>query len=243
MFNLYNGDSIEKMKVIDNLSVDLILTDPPYNLGNFMKNRQTNLGKMRDNFFGNKGWDELSTDDWLKHMEGFFEQADRILVKGGALVMFMAVIKVESMIILAEKHGFYYKTTGVWHKTNPMPRNMNLHFVNSNESWIYFIKGARTGIFNNEGKLQLDFIQTSATAKSEKNYGAHPTQKPIQLMEHFVRLLSNPGDVILDPFMGSGSTGVAAVWLDRNFIGIEIAEEYYKIAKNRIEEVLTIESH
>lgn len=243
MFNLYNGDSIKEMKKVEDGKINLILTDPPYNLGNFMKNRQTNLGKMRNNFFGNKGWDDLTTKEWLAHMDSFFKESDRVLAKGGALVMFMAIIKVESIILLAEKYGFYYKTTGIWHKTNPMPRNMNLHFVNSNESWIYFIKGAKTGTFNNKGKLELDFVQTSVTPKNEKAYGAHPTQKPIKLMEHFVSLLSNPGDYVLDPFMGSGSTGVASTWLGRNFIGIELSEEYFNVANRRIVEVLAIESH
>jgi DNA modification methylase len=81
----------------------------------------------------------------------------------------MSIIKVESIINLAEKYGFYYKTTGIWHKTNPMPRNMNLHFVNSTEAWIYFINNGTTGTFNNKGKLFHDFFETSITPKNEKN--------------------------------------------------------------------------
>ncbi|KRK74443.1 DNA-methyltransferase [Loigolactobacillus coryniformis] len=239
MYKLYNRDSLEVMKGMEGNTINLILTDPPYNLGNFMKNRQTNLGKMRENFFGNKGWDELSFDEWYDNMDHFFSEADRVIKKGGAIVVFMAVIKVESLVELAQKHGFYYKTTGVWHKTNPMPRNMNLHFVNSNESWVYFVKGARTGTFNNHGKLILDYIETSVTPKSETLFGRHPTQKPVQLMAHFINLLSNEGDMIFDPFMGSGTTGVAAVCANRNFIGVDLSSEYTKIATNRITEVLT----
>lgn len=138
--------------------------------------------------------------------------------------MFMSALKVESIITVAQSAGFYYKTTGIWHKTNPMPRNINLHFVNSNESWIYFINDGRTGTFNNGDKLELDFVETSVTPKSERKYGKHPTQKPVKLMEHFVKLLSNENDTILDSFMGSGSTGVAATNLNRNFIGIEISD-------------------
>ncbi|MGE9134120.1 DNA-methyltransferase, partial [Lacticaseibacillus paracasei] len=150
-----------------------------------------------------------------------------------------SILKVESIVTVAEAVGFYYKTTGIWHKTNPMPRNMNLHFVNSNESWIYFINDGKTGVFNNDGKLELDFIQTSVTSAREKKYGKHPTQKPVQLMDHFVELLSNPGDTILDPFMGSGSTGVSSVKSDRKFIGIEISEDYYNLSRERIENLTT----
>ena len=126
-------------------TINLILTDPPYNLGNFMKSRDTNLKKMRDNFFGAAGWDNLEYDEWANAMDAFFAQAARVLKKGGSMIVFMAAIKVETTISLAEKHGFYYKTTGIWHKLNPMPRNMNLHFVNSTETWIYFTYKTRTG--------------------------------------------------------------------------------------------------
>ena len=80
-----------------------------------------------------------------------------------------------------------------------------------------------------------DFIETSVTPNSERKYGKHPTQKPESLMQHFVEILSNPGDNILDPFMGSGTTGVVSKRAGRNFIGIELNSEYYNIAKSRIE--------
>ena len=118
-----------------------------------------------------------------------------------------------------------------------MPRNMNLHFVNSTESWIYFTYKTKTGTFNNNGKVLHDFIETSVTSNGEKKYGKHPTQKPEALMEHFVKVLSNENDTILDPFMGSGSVGVSAVKNNRNFVGIELDENYFNIATSRIKEV------
>ena len=102
-----------------------------------------------------------------------------------------------------------------------MPRNMNLHFINSTETWVYLINEGKTGKFNNNGKAIHDFIETSSIGAGEKKYGKHPTQKPIELMEHFIKLLTDKGDVILDPFMGSGSTGVASVKNERRFFGIE----------------------
>jgi len=235
--NLYNGDCIEILKNVEESSVDLILTDPPYNLGNFMRDRQTNLKKMRSNFFGSAGWDDLEYDEWILHMEDFLKEASRVLSDGSSMIIFMSIIKVESIIKIAEKYGFYYKTTGIWHKLNPMPRNMNLHFVNSTESWIYFTYKSKTGKFNNDGKMIHDFIETAATSASEKRHGKHPTQKPVQLMEHFIQVLSDKGDMVLDPFMGSGSVGVAAKKLNRSFIGVELSEEYFLISGSRIEEV------
>ena len=82
-----------------------------------------------------------------------------------------------------------------------------------------------------------DFIETSRVTKNEKLFGKHPTQKPVQLISHFVELLSNKGDLIVDPFMGSGTTGVVSKSMGRDFIGIELGEEYFNIATQRIEEL------
>lgn len=231
---IYNGDCISVMKRLPDDSVDLILTDPPYNLGLFMHKRGTNLKKMRDNHFAYSGWDDLEFDAWKDEMDKFLSECNRVLKKRGALIIFMSIIKVETIINLAQKHKFYYKTVGTWHKKNPMPRNMNLHFINSTESWLYFVNESTTGTFNNEGKPVHDFIETSTISVSERKNGKHPTQKPLSLMHHFVQLLSNPNDTVLDPFMGSGSSGVAAVLDNRKFIGIEINPEYYNLAKTRI---------
>jgi len=233
---LYNEDCMQAMKNIKSESIDLLLTDPPYNLGNFMKNRDTNLKKMRTNFFATAGWDNLEFDEWKKTIDNFFNEASRVMKIGGSAIIFMSAIKVETVIEIAEKYGFYYKTTGIWHKLNPMPRNMNLHFVNSTESWIYFTYKKKTGTFNNQSKLIHDFIETSVVPLKEKKFGNHPTQKPESLMNHFVSLLSNAGDVVLDPFMGSGTTGVVAQQTNRNFIGIELDNNYYNIAKKRIDD-------
>lgn len=232
---LLNGDCVEMMRQIPDSSVDLLLTDPPYNLGLFMKGRGTNMGKLRANHFAVSGWDQLGTDEWVSSMDAFFEGASRVMKRRGSMIVFMSLIKVQSIIDLAVKHGFYYKTTGIWHKTNPMPRNMNLQFVNSTEAWLYFTFDAATGTFNNKGKVEHDFVETSVVPLTEKKLGKHPTQKPLGLMKHFIELLTNTGDVVFDPFMGSGSSGVAAVQLGRKFVGIELSKVYYDLSKKRIE--------
>ena len=234
--NLINDDCIVALKTIQGSTVDLIITDPPYNLGNFMIERDTNLKRMRDNFFATAGWDNMGFEDWSKSMDTFFAESARVIKDGGSIIVFMAIIKVESVIKLAEKHGFYYKTTGIWHKKNPMPRNKDLHFINSTECWIYFVYKRKTGVFNNNGETIHDFYETSVTPLSEKRFGKHPTQKPVALMRWFIKLLSNPGDTVLDPFMGSGTTAVAAKKEKRDFIGIELDKSYFELAKKRAEE-------
>lgn len=236
-FTLFNMDCMNAMKKIEDNSIDLVLTDPPYNLGLFMRKRATNLKAMRENFFGAAGWDDLEFDEWEKDMDDLFAELSRVVKESGSVIMFMSIIKVETIIRLAEKHGFYYKTTGIWHKKNPMPRNMNLHFINSTEAWIYFTYKKHTGTFNNDGKAIHDFFETSVTPVNEKKYGKHPTQKPVQLLETFVQLLTNEGDVVFDPFCGSGSSGVAALLHGRKFIGSEINEDYCHITEKRIKEV------
>ena len=231
---LINGDCLHALKTMETGSADLVLTDPPYNLGLFMQKRSTNLKQMRENYFGAAGWDNLGADEWADSMDSFFDEAARVVRRGGSMIVFMAVIKVETIIRIAQAHGFYYKTTGTWHKLNPMPRNMNLQFINSTESWVYFVNDARTGTFNNDGKALHDFYESPATPKSERTFGKHPTQKPVELMDYFVRALSNPGDTVLDPFMGSGSTGVSALSLGRKFVGVEIDEHYFDIATRRM---------
>ena len=234
MINLRCGDCNVEMEQIDSDSVDLVLTDPPYNLGLIMQKRETNLKAMRENYFGGAGWDDMDFDTWKTSMDSYFEKLSRIVKKGAAVIMFMSIIKVETIIQLAEKHGFYYKTTGIWHKTNPMPRNMNLHFVNSTEAWIYFIYGKRTGTFNNNGKVLHDFVESSVVPQSETRYGKHPTQKPEKILRFFIETLTNEGDTVLDTFMGSGATGAAACQLGRNFIGIELDQVYFDNATKRI---------
>ena len=241
-FQLMHGDCVEMMRNVPDHSVDLIITDPPYNLGNFMRDRQTNLKKMRSNFFGAAGWDDLEYEDWVDNMDQLLAESNRVLKKKGAMIMFMSLMKIESIVKLASRHRLYYKTTGVWHKRNPMPRNMHLHFINSVEGWLYFINDGKTGTFNNNNKALHDFIETSVSPSGEKLFGKHPTQKPESLFQHFVEVLTKPGETVLDPFMGSGTAGVVCKKTGRQFIGIELDETYFRFAMERIHAVRDVQS-
>lgn len=201
-----------------------------------MRKRNANWSGMRKNSIDSASWDDLDDTAWETLMDQFLAESRRVLRKGASAIVFMGFNRIETIIRLAENHGFYYKTTGVWHKTNPVPRNMNLHFVNSTEAWIYFTVGTRTGTFNNDGQLLHDFLESPVTSKAEKQHGKHPTQKPLHIMNHFVSVLSNSNDLVLDPFMGTGSSGVAALSQGRRFIGMEKESEYFDIAAKRLHE-------
>ncbi len=232
---LRKGNCLELLKEIPENSIDLVLTDPPYNLANFMDNRATNLAAMRPNFFGSAGWDEFTASEWEEAMDLLFKELHRVLKPRGAAVIFMSFMRMETLIRLSEKNMFYYKTIGAWHKKNPMPRNMNLQFVNSVEGWLYLINlesksTKKSTTFNNNGECLHDFIESSLTPKSECKYGRHPTQKPISVFKHFIEVLTNPGDTVLDPFMGSGTAAIAAMATGRNSIGIELSDAYFELA-------------
>lgn len=233
---LINDDCLLGLKKLPENFIDLVLTDPPYNLGGHMKSRGSGVHRLRSNHFSTCDWDNLDERHWEQNMLLLATELARVVKDGGAVLMFMSVLKVGVIKSIFEEAGFYYKTTGTWHKTNPMPRNMNLSFVNSTESWIYFTKGRISGTFNNNGALFHDFVESGLTPGNEKKYGKHPTQKPLKILRTFISLLSNEKELVLDPFCGSGSTLVAAKELNRNFIGIEIDEEYSLIARQRIKE-------
>ena len=165
------------MQIPDN-SIDLILTDPPYNLANFCKDRQSNIHTMRPNHFTQSSWDEFDNKSFDVLMSDFLSQAQRVLRRGGGAIIFTSVLRINDLITLAKNTSLYYKTTGIWHKTNPMPRNMKYHFVSSIDPWLYFVNDKRTGTFNNNGKAIHDHIECAVASKRERTQGTHPTQKP-----------------------------------------------------------------
>lgn len=233
MTEIFNDDAIRAMQGLETESIDLVLTDPPYGLQPHTAGR--GWGKLRKNSINETQWDNLTDTDFTDLMEGFMTESFRALKKGGAMVVFCSTQKTADALTAAEKAGLYYKTFGVWHKTNPLPRNMKIDFLHSVEMWGYFIKGAKSGTFNGECKPVHDFISCpTAVGKERQVGGGHIAQKPVKLMEHFVRLLSNRGEIVLDPFMGTGTTGVAALRLGRDFIGVEKDEKYFATAKARL---------
>lgn len=229
MIELLNCDCMEYMKTIPDQSIDLILTDPPYLISknsNFhtmpdRKNKRTgtNFGEWDKNF---------TNDDWIK-------QCALKLKKGGTLIAFNDFKKATSIHDLAVMQGLEYKDTLIWHKTNAMPRNRDRRFITNIEMIQLYVKPKDKWTFNRQHKSYESSVLSFASESGGGFKRYHPTQKPIKLLEYLLKICTNENDTVLDVFMGSGSTGVACVNTNRNFIGIELDKGYFDIAKQRID--------
>lgn len=223
--NLLQGDCLELMKDIPDGSVDAIITDPPYNIS-------------RDNNFHTMGRAGIDFGEWDKGFDltKWIDVAQLILKKGGNIVIFNDWKNLSYIVESLESNDFIVKDLIRWKKTNAMPRNRDRRFITDYEVAIWAVKKGEKWTFNRlSDTYEIPEIIGGLTPKSEKLNGGHTTQKPVYLMRWLVERLTNDKDVILDPFMGSGTTGVACKNLNRNFIGMELDEDYFNIAKERIE--------
>ena len=221
---LINGNNLEAFSEIPDNSVDLVLTDPPYNIS--QKNNFETMNRQSIDF---GEWDKNADIlTWLTLL-------DRIVKKNGSVVIFNAWRNVADIADVLDANGFETKDLIRWVKDNPMPRNRDRRYVDDFEQAVWAVKKRGKWAFNRlNDTYDRPLIMSGLTPKSEKSFGNHPTQKPIAVMTELLMRHSNPGDVVLDPFMGSGSTGVACVNTNRDFIGIELDETYFEIAENRI---------
>ncbi len=215
---LHLGDCLEVMKQIPDGSVDLVLTDPPYNIA-------------RDNNFSTMGRAGIDFGKWDKGFDlfSYIDQVTRVLNKNGSFVVFNDWKNLGDIAKYAESKGFDTKDMIRLEKSNPMPRNRDRRYITDYECAIWFVKTNAKWTFNRQDEKyqRPKFVASIET-------GLHPTQKNLSLMESLVKIHSNPTETVLDPFMGSGTTGVACKNLNRNFIGIEKDEAYFEIARKRI---------
>jgi DNA modification methylase len=218
MIDLHLGDCLEVMKQIPDKSVDLVLTDPPYNIA-------------RENNFSTMGRAGIDFGEWDKGFDlfSYIDQVSRVLNKDGSFVVFNAWRNLGAIADYAEKQGFETKDMIRLEKSNPMPRNRDRRYITDYECAIWFVKEKAKWTFNR----QDDKYQRPKFVACIES-GLHPTQKNLSLMENLVKIHSNENNVVLDPFMGSGTTGLACKNLNRHFIGIEQDANYFDIAKGRI---------
>lgn len=225
---LKHGDCIEMMRKIPDGSVDLVLTDPPYAVSrktNFASGEPT--GKDVDRFrvsmdFGE--WDSEEID-----LLPVFLEAYRVLRKGGTIICFYDLWKITTLKTAFEQAGFKQLRFAEWIKTNPVPLNSKTNYLtNAREIMISGVKGGKPTFHSeyDDGTYRYPICHGSVRV--------HPTQKPVPLMKELVEKHSNPNDIVLDPFMGSGSTGVACLNTGREFIGIEKDADYFRVASERI---------
>ena len=226
---LYKGDCFDLLKQIKNNSVDLVLIDPPYEVS-----RDTNFAKGKI-----KGTDvdrfrvSMNFGDWDSNFTGLdivIKECYRILKKSGTLICFYDLWKITVLKEYFETAKFNQIRFIEWIKTNPVPLNSKTNYLtNSREIALVGVKGGKP-TFNSEYD---NGIYKHPICHDKDRF--HPTQKPLSLIEELVLKHSNEGDLVLDCFMGSGTTGVACKNLNRDFIGIELDKTYFDIAKNRIE--------
>lgn len=226
MINLMQGDCLELMKQMPDGSVDMVLTDPPYKM-NHSTGGCTNIG-MKERWKGNikagntvMGFNtNIKFSDWLP---GVY----RILKDGGHCYIFCNDKNLQELFNSATMAGFRESNVLVWVKNNACP---NRYYMKNCEFVLFLYKGKAKPITDMGSKAAFYCKSINGV------YKHHPTEKPIEMLEMLIKNSSNSENAVFDPFMGSGSSGVACVNTNRSFIGIELDEQYFKIAKNRIKQ-------
>lgn len=229
-YTLKKADCYKALQGIPDKSVDLILTDPPYNLSPY------STGNIKLSWRKDINNDLAEWDNTLFDPKRLVDEFTRILKPAGNIFAFT------SYNLLGRWHEVFDPVFDtfqfmVWHKTNPPPKIRKAGFLNSCELVVCMWNKGHTWNFGNQRDMH-NFIETPICMGVERiKQPHHPTQKPLKVLRHIIKLASKRGDLILDPFMGVGSTGVAAVELDRKFLGIEIEKNYCDAARSRMQKV------
>lgn len=226
-YELFCADSREHVKTIPDHSVDLILTDPPYNLNPYSTGN-IELSWRSDINNDLADWDgvEFNPSDWVSEWT-------RILKPTGNIFAFT------SYNLLGKWHEAFdpiFDTFQfmVWHKTNPVPKIYKAGFLNSCELIVCMWNKGHTWNFKSQKEMH-NFIESPICMGSERlKDPKHPTQKPVRVLKHIIEIASKTGDLVYDPFMGVGSTGVAALSLERDFLGVERETVYAEAAAKRL---------
>lgn len=210
-------DCVKGMEKIPNNSIDLIVADPPYGISRDLNCKNKRLGSTaRLNF--NYG-------DWDKFNEEWFDIA--LDKTKGWIMTFCAKKDIGFYWNKLENKGFVAIDTLVWQKPDPVPFNAKTRFLNA---WEAIVVGKRPGAHWASNYMH-NIFKYQAPKNSER---MHPTQKPVRLIEELILLTTKKGNIVLDPFMGSGTTAVAAIQTERFYIGFEIDRNYAKLAKERL---------
>lgn len=225
---IMNEDCMEALKKVPDGSIDLILCDPPYNLAKY------STGNMKFDWRSEINNDVATWD--LKELApiDFLEEFKRVLSPKGNIFIFTSynLIGKWHEVFDSQFDTFQFM---VWHKTNPIPNIRKSSFLNSCELIVCMWNKGHIWNFKKQNEMH-NFIESPICMGSERlKDPKHPTQKPLKVLKHIVEIASDENSVVLDMFMGVGSTGVAALDLNRRFIGMEIDATYFEAAKKRIE--------
>ncbi|MBM3246844.1 MAG: site-specific DNA-methyltransferase [Candidatus Omnitrophica bacterium] len=238
---LFLEDCFNVLPHIQENSVDMVFADPPYFLSN--GGITCHAGKMvsvnKGKWDISKGLEENFhfTLRWLRECQRILTPNGTIWVSGTAHIIYTIGSAMQSL-------GYKILNDIAWFKVNPPPNLSCRYFTHSTETIIWAAKNKSSKhYFNydlmrkmNNGKQMLSLWSIKATGPLEKIYGKHPTQKPLELLNRIVLASTKPGDIVLDPFSGSSTTGIAAFRERRQFIGVELEEEYLKVSLKRLKD-------
>ena len=229
---LFKGNALEILKQFKTKSINLIFADPPYNLSgeNYLTCKSGKIAKC------NKGsWDQI--EDIYEFNKRWIEECVRILKDDGTIWISGTLHNHPSIGVVLKQLNLWIINDIIWFKSNAPPLIQKNRFVPSTEL-IWVASKSKHYYFNyelavklNKGKQMRNLWEIPA----ERHKTQHPTEKPEKVLERIILIGSKEGDTILDPFMGSGTTGVVAKRFNRNFIGIEIDENYFDLSTKRIE--------
>ena len=247
---ILNGDCLEELRRLPDRSVDLVFADPPYNLqlgGDLLRPDNSKVDAVDDH------WDQFeSFAAYDAFTRAWLTECRRVLKDDGAIWVIGSYHNIFRVGVALQDLGFWILNDVVWRKSNPMPNFKGTRFTNAHETLIWATKsrGGRRYTFNYDAmKMANDDLQMRSDwslplctgderLKDASGAKAHPTQKPEALLHRVILASTKPGDLILDPFFGTGTTGAVARRLGRKFIGIERETEYAKIAEARIARVI-----
>lgn len=240
-FKLIYGDSLEVLKSIKPESIDMIFADPPYFLSD--NGITCSGGKMVS---VNKGeWDKaIDFKEKHKFNKEWIKLCKRVLKDNGTIWISGTMHNIYSIGMALEENRFKIINNITWRKLNPPPNISCRAFVHSTETILWAKKDIKNIKYKfnydvmkklNNNKQMKDVWETSLTKPSEKKCWKHPTQKPIELLEKVIMASTDEGDLILDPFNGSGTTGIVASRLNRKYIGIEREKGYLDLTIRRLE--------
>lgn len=245
-FKLLLGDSFRLLKSLSANSIDMIFADPPYFLSNGGITCQS--GTMVS--VNKADWDKGITPlEKLEYNRKWIRMCRRVLKDDGTIWISGTLHNIYSIGVALELEGYSIINNIVWKKTNPPPNLACRSFVHSTETILWARKqltSTKKGrhFYNyrqmkqmNGEKQMKDVWEFSLTKRSEKKWGKHPTQKPESLLERIILSSTKEGDLILDPFNGSGTTGIVGVKLNRKYIGMDNNQEYLNITLKRYEEL------
>lgn len=246
------GDCISLLASLPASSVDLVFADPPYNLQlsqDLYRPNQTKVDAVND------GWDKFgSFAEYDEFTRKWLAGCQRVLKDTGTIWVIGSYHNIYRVGAIMQDLGFWILNDVVWIKNNPMPNFRGVRFTNSHETLIWAQKkqGAKYTFnhhamkaLNDDLQMRSDWNLPLATGKERlKSNGAkaHSTQKPEALLYRVLLSSTNPGDVVLDPFFGSGTTGAVAKKLGRNFIGLERDKKYVRVAQKRIDAVTAVDA-